>query len=66
MRLPFISRRAFNDLGLAHSMLRAQLITEQSARRLAEARAAALDKRLYEMQLASELHDQQLHAKEES
>ncbi|MFF2773384.1 hypothetical protein ACFVU3_00610 [Streptomyces sp. NPDC058052] len=66
MRLPFISRRAFNDLCLAHSLLRADLVKEQSARRVAEARAEALDRRLYEMQLATELHDQQLHAKGES
>jgi len=66
MRLPFISRRAFDALGMAHSLLRAQLVQEQAARRKAEARADALDRRLYEMQLASELHDQQLHAKEES
>jgi len=60
MRLPFISRRrAQANLDLATAALR-------SAIQKAEARADALDQRLYEMQLAAELHDQQLHVKEES
>jgi len=40
MRLPFISRRAFDALGMAHSLLRAQLVQEQAARRKAEAGTA--------------------------
>lgn len=64
MRLPFVPRRAFEALGMAHSLLRKQLVEEQTARRAAEARAAQLDQRLYEMQLATELHDQQFHVKE--
>jgi hypothetical protein len=65
MRFPFVPRRAFVALGMAHSLLRKQLVEEQTARRKAERRAAQLDQRLYEMQLASELHDQQLHTKKE-
>lgn len=36
MRLPFVSRRAFQDLGMAHSIVRGQLVRERDARRKAE------------------------------
>lgn len=72
MRLPFISRRrAQINLAVATAGLRAdleatqaELATERADRRTAEARAARLDQRLYEMQLATELHDQEIHARE--
>ncbi|KAA6211755.1 hypothetical protein [Streptomyces filamentosus] len=44
MRLPFISRRAFDDLGRAHSLLRGRLVNEQTAHREAEAELALLQK----------------------
>lgn len=112
MRLPFVSRRAFEALGMAHSVLRAELVKAQEAarrlpqtetemecadlrrritgllatvdqlragvvddaqtaelrRQLAVERRAnrGLEQRLYEMTLANQLHDQQLHAKEET
>ncbi|MET9957424.1 hypothetical protein ABZ135_38525 [Streptomyces sp. NPDC006339] len=72
MRLPFISRRyaqaavAAATAGLRADLeaTKAELAAERADRRKAEHRAAQLDQRLYEMQLATELHDQQLHAKE--
>lgn len=44
MRLPFISRRAFENLGMAHSRLRGRLVNEQTARRETEAELAILQK----------------------
>lgn len=67
MQLPFITRRrAQANLDLATAALRISLCVEKSAREKAEARAAQLDQRLYELQLATELHDQQQHTKEDA
>ncbi|MFF9197301.1 hypothetical protein ACF09L_19045 [Streptomyces sp. NPDC014779] len=73
MRLPFVSRRyaegaiAVATAGLRADLeaTRAELADERAARRKAEAHARQLDERLYELTLANQLHDQQLHAKEE-
>lgn len=110
MRLPFVSRRAFENLALALAAVRSELVKAETAarrlpqtevemerndlrKRVAELVAAvdqlrlgtvddaqtvelrrqlgierqtnrALEQRLYEMTLANQLHDQQLHAKE--
>jgi len=44
MRLPFVPRRAFEALGMAHSLLRKRLVEEQTARCEAEAELAVLQK----------------------
>ncbi|MFJ8301558.1 hypothetical protein ACIQ9R_37415 [Streptomyces sp. NPDC094447] len=41
MRLPFVSRQAFNELGIAHCLLRGRLVKAETAQHAAEALLAA-------------------------
>ncbi|MFD3535203.1 hypothetical protein [Streptomyces sp. NPDC058664] len=73
MRFPFISvRRARDAITVATSGFRCiadeadkRYCEEHAARLKAEAHARDLEQRLYELTLANQLHDQQLHAKKE-
>lgn len=71
MRFPFISvRRARDAIAAATSAYRCiadeadkRYCEEHAARVEAQAHTKALEQRLYELTLANQLHDQQLHAK---